>query len=459
MANQAGIGSVEDVTNAAVRNDHIKRYYQQLNDHIVSVAGNYKLPLSTGKVEAALRTGIYGEYRTRDYRPREFIYRYNQLPYEEKQAYLLLPFQEMLQEQYLGADKVYIDEIMKKTNAYAADVYHGAAYAALEMMIGKLTLYTGTRLESNNTQLTRDRSDASNLLLMTTGTINDLDLLPSANLTYKINDRHQLRAAYGRSLNRPELREISPTVYYDFDLFSEIGGNSALKTAFVDNLDLRYEFYPANGETVSVGAFYKHFKNPIEWTFIDMGGSWRYVYENAEKATSWGFELDVRKKLDFIGLRNFLLVLNAAWIESNVTFKPGEVISEPDRPMQGQSPYIINTGLFYHSERLGLNISLLYNRIGERIVGLGKTNSSNPDPNTLIPDSYEMPRNVMDFNISKTLGKNVEIRCSVKDILSEDIVYKQFPKFVKNGITHRREQVTRRYNPGQSFTVGVVVKI
>lgn len=130
---------------------------------------------------------------------------------------------------------------------------------------------------------------------MTTKTHHDLNLLPSVNVTYRIDDRHQLRAAYGRSLNRPELRELSPTVYYDFDLFSEIAGNENLRTAVIDNVDLRYEFYPAPGETVSLGAFYKHFRNPIEWTYIDMGGSLRYMYENADRAQSWGVELDVRK--------------------------------------------------------------------------------------------------------------------------------------------------------------------
>ena len=71
-------------------------------------------------------------------------------------------------------------------------------------------IYAGARLESYTTKLTRDRSDAPELILMTTKTHHDLNLLPSVNVTYRIDDRHQLRAAYGRSLNRPELRELSP---------------------------------------------------------------------------------------------------------------------------------------------------------------------------------------------------------------------------------------------------------
>ncbi|MDR2936791.1 MAG: TonB-dependent receptor [Rikenellaceae bacterium] len=455
---QAGIGSLADIPSVELRNDNIKRYFQTLDDHIVSAAANHKQPLHIGKFRPTLKTGLYGEFRTREYTPREFIYRYDKLSYDQRQAYLLLPFQEMLQEQYLGADKVYIDEITRKTDAYSAKVYYGAAYGALDIPAGDLNIYAGVRLESHTTELTYDRTNAGDQRLMTTRTVQELNLLPSINLTYKFNDKHQARAAYGRSVNRPELRELSPAVYYDFDLFSEIGGNPDLKTALVDNLDLRYEFYPENGETVSIGAFYKHFRNPIEWTFVDMGGTLRYMYENADRAVSWGFELDVRKKLDFLSLRNFSLVLNAAWIESNVTFRPGEVVSEPDRPMQGQSPYIVNAGLYYSSEKAGFDMALLYNRIGKRIVGLGKSNSINPDPNTLIPDSYEIPRNSLDFTVSKKISQRVELRASVKDIFSEDVVYKQFPHFVKDGVAHERQQVTRRYNPSQSVSAGLSVK-
>jgi TonB-dependent receptor len=458
ITNQTGIGTPDDIPSVTVENENIKRYFQYLYDHTVSVSLNYEQTLAQLSFQPVLKTGIYGEYRTRSYTQREFIYRYDQLSYEERQNYLKLPVEEMLSNSYLGADKVYPDEITLKTNAYSANGGHEAAYLAFEIPFGRLNIYTGVRLENHRTKLRRDRSDAPDLILNTTKKINDLDWLPSANLTYRFTDKHQVRLAYGRSLNRPELREISPSVYFDFDLFSEIGGNENLKTALIDNLDLRYEFYPHRGETMSWGVFYKHFKNPIEWTFIDMGGSLRYNYENAESADSWGMELDIRKKLDIIGIPNFLLVLNAALIKSNVHFKPGEVVAEPDRTMQGQSPYVINTGLFYQSEKAGLNASLLYNRIGKRIVGLGKSNSVVHNINTLIPDSYEMPRNALDFTISKTLGKNIELRCSVKDILSEDVVYKQFPQFEKDGVIHEREQITRQYNPGQSISLGIIWK-
>jgi TonB-dependent receptor len=459
VTNHAGISNPEDAATIETSNDNINRYFQELRDHNLALALNYRRAFPRLLFQPVLKAGFYGEYNNRNYTPREFIYRYGQLSYEERQTYLKLPFQEMLADPYLGADRVYADEITRKSNAYTAGVWHGAGYAAIEIPAGKWTVYAGFRWEKHLTKLRYDRSDSPELILNTSKKKDDSNWLPSVNFNYKWSDKQQLRAAYGRSLNRPELRELSPSVYFDFDLFSEIAGNENLKTALIDNLELRYEFYPASGETVSFGVFYKHFKNPIEWTFIDMGGSLRYNYENAGRAESWGMELDLRKKLDLLGLPDFLLMLNVALIESRVYFQPEEVVSEPSRPMQGQSPYVVNTGLFYQSGKAGVNASLLYNRIGKRIVGLGKNNSSDNNINALIPDSYEMPRNTLDFTISKTLGKRIEIRCSVKDILSEDVVYKQFPKFEKNNAVYEREQITRKYNPGRSVSLGVSYKI
>ena len=450
-----GIGSVADIPSVIPINESITRYFQRSHDHGVSLALNYHRELSW----YTLKAGVLGELRSREHSPREFIYRYDKLTYEERQAYLVLPFAEMLSAKNLGADKVYIDEITRKTNAYSANVWLGAGYVAAEASWGSFDFHAGARVEHYHSRLTRDRSDALTLILTTRKSEDHVGIFPSVNVSHAFGSGHLLRAAYGRSLNRPELREVSPTIYYDFDLFSEIGGNENLKTASIDNAELRYEYYPSAGEYISLGVFYKYFRDPIEWTYIDMGGSLRYSYQNAASAVNQGMEIETRLDLERIGLRGVTVMINAAWIRSNVHFHPGEVVSEPDRVMQGQSPYVINAGIFYRHERYGVNLSLLYNRVGRRIVGLGKSNSIQPDINTLIPDSYEIPRDLLDLSIRKRLGRRVELQCAVKDILSRDVLYKQFPKFERGGIIHARQQVTRQYNPGSTLSLGLSWKL
>lgn len=456
IVNQAGISEGADLSQVRVGNEEISRYFQTLNDHLFSGSVDYKGAVNIGPIGSTVKAGLMGEYRTRSYAPREFVYRYDNLTVAERQEYLYLPYEEMMSDEWLSADKVYIDEITQKTNAYDATNLYGAGYGAIELPFGQFNVYAGLRLEYNRLHLTRDKSMSASQTLLTSRNYIDLDLLPSVNATYNFNEQHLLRLAYGRSLNRAEFREVSPAVYYDFDLFNEIGGNEDLKTCNIDNLDFRYEFYPQRGELVSVGIFYKHFENPIEWTFIDMGGTLRYNYENALSAHSIGAEVEIRKSLDFVGMRGFSLLFNASLIKSTVRFDESGIIKTEDRPMQGQSPYIINAGLYYQNEKWGLMSSLLYNRLGKRIIGIGKSNSTTHDVSVNIPDTYEMPRNSLDFTVSKKFGKLIELKAGIKDILAEKIVYKQFPQFYDaSGRLQEREQLTKSYRPGRSVSVGI----
>jgi len=279
------------------------------------------------------------------------------------------------------------------------------------------------------------------------------DIFPSLNTTYNLNKDNLLRFAYGRSVNRQEFREISSSAYYDFDLFSFIKGNPDLKPAYIQNVDLRYEFYPSNGEIISLAFFYKNFKNPIEWTYVDSGGSYTYTFKNAKSADNYGIELDIKKSLDFIGLKGLSFSFNGALIKSKLKFDKSSL--EHDRAMQGQSPYLINTGLFYQNEKLGLNANVLYNIIGKRIVGIGRVETSEGSSiNNDIPDMYEMPRNTIDFSISKKIGKIVELSVGAKDILAQKVTFKQFPKFEDStGKLHEREQTTKEFKPGRNITV------
>ena len=285
------------------------------------------------------------------------------------------------------------------------------------------------------------------------------DVFPSLNTTYKINDQHQVRLSYGRSINRPEFREVSSSVYYDFDLASNVHGNTELKNCYVDNLDLRYEWYPSRGELISLAVFYKHFDSPIEWTYTVAGGTdLIYSYKNAKSANNYGVELDIRKNLGFIGLKDFSWSFNGALIKSKVQFEKGA--KEEDRPMQGQSPYLINTGIFYKNAPLKMDIALLYNRIGKRIIGVGRSEgSTGDDSNSRVPHSYEMPRNTIDFSLAKKFGEHLELKLNVRDLLAEKIYYKQFADVTySDGSKKEVEEIARCYKPGRNIGLQAIYK-
>ena len=92
------------------------------------------------------------------------------------------------------------------------------------------------------------------------------------------------------------------------------------------------------------------------------GGASTFNYINADKANSFGAELEFRKKLDFReALKNFTFQGNISYIYNRVTKSDANL----DRPMQGQSPYLINASLQYDVEKYGFNTTLLFNQIGE----------------------------------------------------------------------------------------------
>lgn len=436
----------------------ISREWTQLDEHILSLGVNDKHHFKFGNFEPDLQVGAYGEYRSREYQTRNFIYNWNVSDNNMPSDFRHSDIPTLLSsEANMGYDKLYLLEEKQMRNNYCGHNTLGAGYLALSLPFGKLGIHAGVRFEHNDMELisnSRDYEKSESSRHYKTD-----DVFPSLNTTYKINDQHQVRLSYGRSINRPEFREVSSSVYYDFDLASNVQGNTELKNCYVDNLDLRYEWYPSRGELISLAVFYKHFDSPIEWTYTVAGGTdLIYSYKNAKSANNYGVELDIRKNLGFIGLKDFSWSFNGALIKSKVQFEKGA--KEEDRPMQGQSPYLINTGIFYKNAPLKMDIALLYNRIGKRIIGVGRSEgSTGDDSNSRVPHSYEMPRNTIDFSLAKKFGEHLELKLNVRDLLAEKIYYKQFADVTySDGSKKEVEEIARCYKPGRNIGLQAIYK-
>lgn len=436
----------------------ISREWTQLDEHILSLGINDKHHFKFGNFEPDLQVGTYGEYRSREYQTRNFIYNWNVSANNMPSGFRHSDIPTLLSsEANMGYDKLYLLEEKQMRNNYRGHNTLGAGYLAMSLPFGKLGIHAGVRFEHNDMELisnSRDYEKSESSRHYKTD-----DVFPSLNTTYKISDQHQVRLSYGRSINRPEFREVSSSVYYDFDLASNVQGNTELKNCYVDNLDLRYEWYPSRGELISLAVFYKHFDSPIEWTYTVAGGTdLIYSYKNAKSANNYGVELDIRKNLGFIGLKDFSWSFNGALIKSKVQFEKGA--KEEDRPMQGQSPYLINTGIFYKNEPLKMDIALLYNRIGKRIIGVGRSEgSTGDDSNSRVPHSYEMPRNTIDFSLAKKFGEHLELKLNVRDLLAEKIYYKQFADVTySDGSKKEVEEIARCYKPGRNIGLQATYK-
>jgi outer membrane receptor for ferrienterochelin and colicin len=433
------------------------RVYQNLQENVYTAAANIENTFNIFDINPIFKAGIYAEKKDRSFGARKLGYVVSDLSkYDTNIGYL--PLNQMFSDANINTTTgIKLAEETGKSDSYTGNNDQMAGYLAIQIpFTAKFSVYAGVRGEKNKQTINSyDRFQQPITVLNDT-----FNILPSINAIYKFNDKNLVRMAYGKSLNRPEFREIAPFPFYDFDNNAVYSGNPRLKNATIQNGEIRYEHYPSEGEIISVGLFYKKFFNPIEVKYLQTGSGLEYTYQNAEKAFNYGIEAELRKSLASAGFfEKVSVVLNGAYIKSEINFT--NKITENTRPMAGQSPYIVNAGIFYNEqEKSRLMVNVLYNVIGKRIhiVGVPEQNAWED-----IPDVYEMPRNLVDFVISKKIGKYAELKFSIKDLLNQSIVYKQNVNATVD-LSHYtggaseikyfdRDQVLRSYKPGSSYSL------
>ena len=145
------------------------------------------------------------------------------------------------------------------------------------------------------------------------------------------------------------------------------------------------------------------------------------------------------------------LVLNGTYIFSRVKLDDKLAAAQSDnRPLQGQSPYIINAGLNYNDPKKGLQLNFNYNVIGKRIFAVGN-NFGAP-----YPDWYEIPRNVIDFNFSKQLTKAIMLKGGISDILNQGNIILQDGNQDQN-FDRDKDQIIQNYAPGRVASLGLII--
>ncbi|MCB0792505.1 MAG: TonB-dependent receptor [Flavobacteriales bacterium] len=243
------------------------------------------------------------------------------------------------------------------------------------------------------------------------GQIDQWDLLPSANLIYKLRDQvdapMNLRLSYFRSLGRPSFREFSVVQYYDYLLQATIYGNPDLRMTRIDNADVRLEYFFKNGDNISLSGFYKHFEDHIELLQTAGGG---FTWRNANSSHVYGAELEGKFRIlrGLVWRGNLTLMSSESELTFNVNGEERDFTTE----MFGQAPYIVNSMLSYGLDSLQLTFGVSYNVQGPK---LAVTNSE------VAPDgirAYEMPRHLIDITVNKKFGKHWGVKFRVRDLLN-----------------------------------------
>ncbi|MGH8019415.1 MAG: TonB-dependent receptor domain-containing protein [Opitutaceae bacterium] len=318
-----------------------------------------------------------------------------------------------------------------------------AAYIMAELSAtDRLRVITGVRAEK--TGITT-RSLSTNTSFRPAD-IDDTDYLPALSLVYDLGNDMNLRFAYGRTLARPLYHELADIRVEDAFRGKFRAGNPDLELSGIDNLDLRWEWFPSGSEVVAVSLFHKDFTNPIEVVDVPSIGSEQA--QNADSGEVYGIEFEARLGLGRFSdrLAAFSFGGNLSLVESEVSVPQAEMdsirMAHPEaggtRDLLGQSPYIFNLDFSYDDIGRGTSATIAYNIQGRRLhlVTYGA-----------LPDIFEQPAPQLDFIFSQRISRNLRLKFAAKNLLDPD-----FDKsFTHNG----REYFYERYTRGRAFSLGL----
>ena len=409
------------------------RTFSSIDENGYEGALNYRLSLGAVNAPTWLKLGVMGRTVDRDADSQIYNLTTQSLSEAERRA----PAEAIFSGFYASQGRLSLTP--GNSGRYTAEDRLLAAYLQADVPVtARLRILGGARVERSeinvNTVLFRGIRDS-----LVPSELRNTDVLPAIGITYFINDDQQLRVSATQTLSRPEYRELSPVEFYDVLGGQRLFGDANLRRALIQNYDARWEWYPRAGETISLGAFYKRFRNPIERILVQNadGFSPDITFANAEGADNYGLELEVRKRLDLLsqGLRRWTLFANATLIQSEIDVGNEGLssLTNPSRPMAGQSEYVVNAGLGYAADDGRWSGTVLYNVAGRRLVEAGISP---------LPDSYEQERHLVDFSLQFPLAGSLSGKLDAKNLLDQPVRYLQGP-------------VERlRYETGRIFALG-----
>ncbi|WP_424962921.1 TonB-dependent receptor domain-containing protein [Ekhidna sp.] len=440
------------------------RIWRDLNETNLSSRVDASKEYDINGRDAKLKLGAGVALKNRDFIIREFnlnveqdefIGNYDELLYDEN----LYPSENgnIYYPQYLGGN----------VNQFDASVSNYSFYASNEFFpFDRFKAIVGLRAEAYQQKYTGENQQ--NIVLDNETVIDEFNLFPSTNFTYQISEKQNLRFAYNRTIARYSFKEASFIEYFDpltgrtfLGALSpiedpetrEIIWDGNIKSTLIDNFDVRWERFGDRAQILSISGFYKKFSDPIEIVQIASANN-NFQPQNVGDATVYGAELEFRQSLGLINpsFSDFFINGNGTWTVSQITMtdiefearqrnaKTNENVDR-ERELQGQAPYIINTGLSYAGQQNGLEIGLYYNVQGPTLTYTGGPRGA--------PDVYSIPFSSVNFSAIKNFGENDKMRLTfrVNNILNDkrEWEYQAFDS---------KDQIFEARSPGTRVSLG-----
>ena len=405
------------------------RYFGSLNEDewVGDLTASYRFG-DNNKLQA----GFTYKDKNRDYMGTRFYYNLNKLNPTITDIYDTDSFLNM---ENVENGSITIDRKKQPKDSYTAGNSIYAGYIATEYYpVAPLLVNLGVRYEISKQWVDyyTDGGKAER------SELNKNDLFPSLNMKYQMNEKNSLRFAFSRTVTRPSFIEMAPFLYQESYGSAQIRGNADLQNGYNYNIDLRYELFEKNGDMLSITAYYKHLKAPIERVQTLSGGSAVHSFRNADNGMATGVEIEFRKEI----VKDLRFGVNGSYMYTNVKLPEGGAYTNSQRALQGASPYLANADLTYSpafSNDRQLSVALLYNLQGPRIHSVGISG---------LGDIKQQPVHTLNFTGSYRFNRRFAVKLQVNDLLNQDILFKQEVP------TPGDKVEVERFRKGTGFEVG-----
>ncbi|WP_308225671.1 TonB-dependent receptor domain-containing protein [uncultured Prevotella sp.] len=341
---------------------------------------------------------------------------------------------------------------------YDSKEHIGAAYIMTTLKSRWGELNAGLRAEHTNqiyTMLQKFRNMGQ------VGEQSYWDWLPSASLKWTPTKKMNVRLSYYRSINRPGFYEIVP--YQIMGEEYQEKGNPNLKRARIDNVDLRWEWFPSATEQVLAGVFYKYLQDPIEQVFVaadgklGSGADAYYMPDNLGNAKNYGFEIDVVKYIRHFGIKANYTYTHSRITTSKREYKEGSAEYKTgvtqSRPLVNQAPHTANLSLLYKDTNYGWNAQLAASYTGTKLALVSPFKDA---------DQWDKAMFGLDFSMEKKFPCGVSVFLKANNLL--DAKRERYLKTVNQSNLEYEGQssdktIVGTYKYGRTYLVGVRVKI
>lgn len=289
-----------------------------------------------------------------------------------------------------------------------------------------------------------------------------LNFLPSLIAKYKLNEKQNLKLALSKTYTLPQFKEKVNMIFQE--VAQDYNGNPNVYASTNYNADLGWEYYPNDGELISVTAFGKLIQDPINEMFVN-SSSGNITYANTgEKAIAVGVEVELRKNIFEIENANYLknklsYGINASYLYHNQDLDNDKILREngfgsnftfEEAKLAGASDLLANADISYLkelAENKDISATLSYGYFSDKLAVIGNGERGN---------MVDKAVNKLDLVVKSNLSKNLKLGLSFKNILNP--AYERVQGIATGTGNYDKDVLVSSYKLGSSISLSLGYK-